>query len=85
MIFFLNRYRNVYFLSFYVPAESVQFSSLFGSLEKNRRRLNIADYTITQGSLTKALENILYTRVLREPYKKKKQLGDKRLRYTQQK
>lgn len=78
-------YRNVYFLSFYVPAENVRFSSLFGSLEKNRRRLNIADYNITLGSLAKALENILHTRTLREPYKKKKQSGDKRLRYTQAK
>lgn len=79
------RYRGVNFLSFYVPLEKVQFSALFGILEKNRSRLNIADYTISQGSLVKALENILHTRSLREPYKKKKQKGDKRLRYVHSK
>lgn len=59
-------------MSFYVPVEQIEFSALFGSLEKNRRRLNIAEYTIGQGSLTEAFDNILNTRNLREPFTKTK-------------
>lgn len=46
------------------------YSYLLGSLEKNRRRLSISEYTISQPSLLTALSNILATRLLREPYRK---------------
>lgn len=46
------------------------YSYLFGSLEKNRRRLSISEYTISQPSLLTALSNILATRLLRQPYRK---------------
>uniref|UniRef100_A0A1A9X397 ABC transporter domain-containing protein n=1 Tax=Glossina brevipalpis TaxID=37001 RepID=A0A1A9X397_9MUSC len=41
-------------LKYYVPVEDVSYSYLFGSLEKNRRRLNISEYCVCQGSLTHA-------------------------------
>uniref|UniRef100_A0A1A9UE59 ABC transporter domain-containing protein n=1 Tax=Glossina austeni TaxID=7395 RepID=A0A1A9UE59_GLOAU len=59
-------------LKFYIPVEEVTYSYLFGSIEKNRRRLNIAEYTINQAPLLTALDNVLATRALREPYRKPK-------------
>lgn len=75
------RYRNINCLSFYVPVENITFSSLFGSLEKNRRRLKIEEYTIGQGSLMKALDNILFTRTLRAPYNRTVHFGKRRSHY----
>ncbi|KAI9590248.1 hypothetical protein GQX74_008416 [Glossina fuscipes] len=59
-------------LKFYIPVEQVIYSYLFGSIEKNRRRLNIAEYTINQAPLLTALDNVLATCTLREPYRKRK-------------
>lgn len=66
---FRNRLENT--LRFYIPVENVRYSYLFGSLEKNQRRLNISEYTIDLPSMSQALDNILATRILREQYKKK--------------
>ncbi|XP_075157087.1 phospholipid-transporting ATPase ABCA3 [Haematobia irritans] len=68
----ISKYHNT--LKFYIPLENIIYSYIFGSLEKNRRRLNISDYTIRQPSLLTALDNILAKRLLRDPYRKKRKI-----------
>lgn len=36
---------------FYLPVPIVSYSFLYGSLEKNKRRLNIAEYGVSQGTI----------------------------------
>uniref|UniRef100_A0A1I8NCP5 ABC transporter domain-containing protein n=1 Tax=Musca domestica TaxID=7370 RepID=A0A1I8NCP5_MUSDO len=52
----IKRSHNV--LKYYLPIENVSYSHLFGTIEKNRERLNILDYMINQGSLVTALDNL---------------------------
>uniref|UniRef100_A0A1A9WM92 ABC transporter domain-containing protein n=1 Tax=Glossina brevipalpis TaxID=37001 RepID=A0A1A9WM92_9MUSC len=59
-------------MKFYIPVEEVIYSYLFGSIEKNRRRLNIAEYIIYQAPLLTALDNILAVRTSRVTYNKPK-------------
>ncbi|XP_061396881.1 phospholipid-transporting ATPase ABCA3-like [Musca vetustissima] len=65
----VNQYRNT--LKYYIPLLNVQYSYLFGSLEKNRHRLNISEYTIGQESLLMILNKIVTTRNLNESIRKK--------------
>ncbi|XP_037807094.1 ATP-binding cassette sub-family A member 7 [Lucilia sericata] len=53
-------------LKYYIPVENVIYSYIFGIIEKNRQRLNIADYTLTPFSL----HNVL--RLLQKSRKEKK-------------
>ncbi|XP_053949005.1 phospholipid-transporting ATPase ABCA3 [Anastrepha ludens] len=46
------------FFKFYLPVPIVSYSFLYGSMEKNKRRLNIADYSINQGTLQDVLNSI---------------------------
>ncbi|KAL9878361.1 ATP-binding cassette sub-family A member 17 isoform 2-T2 [Glossina fuscipes fuscipes] len=57
-------------LIYYVPVEDVSYSYLFGSLEKNRRRLNISEYSVCHGSLTNGMENILKARLEKRKFSK---------------
>ena len=42
-------------VKYYIPAEEVIYSYIFGAIEKSRNRLNISDYTLTPLSLPNAL------------------------------
>ncbi|XP_065364463.1 phospholipid-transporting ATPase ABCA3 [Calliphora vicina] len=42
-------------VKYYIPVENVIYSFIFGSIEKHRHRLNIADYTLSPFSLNNVL------------------------------
>uniref|UniRef100_A0A1I8MJ80 ABC transporter domain-containing protein n=1 Tax=Musca domestica TaxID=7370 RepID=A0A1I8MJ80_MUSDO len=56
----INRHHST--LKYYIPIEKVVYSYLFGTLERNRHRLNIAEYTIGQQALLMILNEIISTR-----------------------
>ncbi|XP_073834892.1 phospholipid-transporting ATPase ABCA3 isoform X2 [Musca autumnalis] len=68
----INRYRNT--LKYYLPIANVLYSYLFGSLERNRHRLNISEYTIGQTSLFMILNEILNTRNVKQSLRRKTKL-----------
>ncbi|XP_054087547.1 phospholipid-transporting ATPase ABCA3 isoform X2 [Zeugodacus cucurbitae] len=47
---------------FYLPVPIVSYSFLYGSMEKNKRRLNIAEYGVSQGTLQDVFNAIEVTR-----------------------
>ncbi|XP_036318783.1 ATP-binding cassette sub-family A member 3-like [Rhagoletis pomonella] len=51
---------------FYLPVPIVSYSFLYGSMEKNKRRLNIADYSVSQGTLQDVFNTIETTRKKQE-------------------
>ncbi|XP_067641824.1 ATP-binding cassette sub-family A member 17 [Eurosta solidaginis] len=55
---------------FYLPVPIVSYSFLYGSMEKNKRRLNISDYCVSQGTLLDAADAI-------EAFRNKKTDGNK--------
>ncbi|KAI8118826.1 ATP-binding cassette sub-family A member 3 [Lucilia cuprina] len=54
--------RNGSVLKYYIPVENVIYSYVFGIIEKNRQRLNIADYTLTPFSLHNVLRLLQISR-----------------------
>ncbi|XP_073830436.1 ATP-binding cassette sub-family A member 17-like [Musca autumnalis] len=68
--------RNGNAFKYYLPIVNVSYSYLFGTMEKNRERLNILDYMISQGSLATVLDNLNRSRKERRPYNRIEETGD---------
>ncbi|XP_046802841.1 phospholipid-transporting ATPase ABCA3 isoform X2 [Lucilia cuprina] len=62
--------RNGSVLKYYIPVENVIYSYVFGIIEKNRQRLNIADYTITPFSLHNVLRLLQISRKEKRQHKR---------------
>lgn len=64
------RCANGNYLHYYLPIVEVNYANLFGTLEKNRVRLNILDYTISIATLRSAYGNVYESLARKEPYTK---------------